>query len=56
MGTPRKLRILLVAPPMVPVPPPTYAGTERVIASLGAELHRRGHHVGLVAAGDSEVP
>ena len=41
---------------MVPVPPPTYAGTERVIASLGAELHRRGHHVGLVAAGDSEVP
>jgi len=41
---------------MVPVPPPTYAGTERVIATLGAELHRRGHQVALVAAGDSEVP
>jgi glycosyltransferase involved in cell wall biosynthesis len=41
---------------MLPVPPPSYAGTERVIATLGAELHKRGHHVGLVAAGDSEVP
>jgi glycosyltransferase involved in cell wall biosynthesis len=41
---------------MLPVPPPSYAGTERVIATLGAELHRRGHHVALVAAGDSEVP
>ena len=41
---------------MLPVPPPSYAGTERVIASLGAELDRRGHQVALVAAGDSEVP
>jgi glycosyltransferase involved in cell wall biosynthesis len=41
---------------MLPVPPPTYAGTERVIATLGNELHRRGHEVALVAAGDSEVP
>jgi glycosyltransferase involved in cell wall biosynthesis len=51
-----RLRVLLVAPPMVPVPPPSYAGTERVIATLGAELRRRGHQVALVAAGDSEVP
>lgn len=50
------LRILLVAPPMLPVPPPTYAGTERVVAALGDELHRRGHHVALVAPGDSKVP
>jgi glycosyltransferase involved in cell wall biosynthesis len=50
------LRILLVAPPLLPVPPPTYAGTERVVAALGAELHRRGHHVALVASGDSDVP
>ena len=34
-----RLRVLLVAPPMVPVPPPTYAGTERVVAALGDELH-----------------
>ena len=50
------LRILLVAPPMLPVPPPSYAGTERVVAALGDELHRRGHHVALVATGDSRVP
>ena len=50
------MRILLVAPPMLPVPPPTYAGTERVVAALGDELHRRGHHVALVASGDSRVP
>jgi glycosyltransferase involved in cell wall biosynthesis len=50
------LRIALVAPPMLPVPPPTYAGTERVVAALGDELHRRGHQVTLFAAGDSDVP
>ena len=50
-----RLRILLVAPPMVPVPPPTYAGTERVVAALGDELHQRGHAVTLVGAGDSDV-
>jgi glycosyltransferase involved in cell wall biosynthesis len=50
-----RLRVLLVAPPMLPVPPPTYAGTERVVAALGDELHRRGHQVALVGAGDSEV-
>jgi glycosyltransferase involved in cell wall biosynthesis len=48
------LRIALVAPPMLPVPPPTYAGTERVVAALGEELHRRGHKVTLFAPGDSQ--
>ncbi len=51
-----RLRVLLVAPPMLPVPPPEYAGTERVVAAIGDELHRRGHEVALVAAGDSVVP
>lgn len=51
-----RLRVLLVAPPMLPVPPPEYAGTERVVAAIGDELHRRGHQVALVAAGDSDVP
>jgi glycosyltransferase involved in cell wall biosynthesis len=41
---------------MLPVPPSGYAGTERVIAAIGEELHRRGHVVGLVAPGDSRVP
>jgi len=49
------LRIALVAPPMLPVPPPTYAGTERVVAALAEELHRRGHQVTLFAPGDSQV-
>src|SRR3954468_18782354 len=50
------LRVLLVAPPMLPVPPPSYAGTERVVAAIGDELHRRGHGVALVSSGDSDVP
>ena len=47
------LRIALVAPPMLPVPPPTYAGTERVVAALGDALLERGHEVTLFAPGDS---
>src|SRR5688500_13563435 len=41
---------------MLPVPPPTYAGTERVVAALAEELHGRGHRVTLFAPGDSQVP
>jgi glycosyltransferase involved in cell wall biosynthesis len=39
---------------MLPVPPPTYAGTERVVAALGNELLARGHEVTLFAPGDSQ--
>src|SRR5438093_8393793 len=49
------LRIGVIAPPMLPVPPPTYAGTERVVAALVDELVQRGHHVTLFAPGDSAV-
>lgn len=49
------MRIALVAPPMLPVPPRAYAGTERVIEVLARELHRRGHAVTLFASGDSRV-
>ena len=51
----RPLRIAILSPPMLPIPPATYAGTERVVAALTAELHARGHHVTLFAPGDSEV-
>ena len=34
-----RLRIAVVSPPMLPVPPATYAGTERVVAALVEELH-----------------
>ena len=50
-----RLRIALVAPPMLPVPPPSYAGTERVVAALAEELYQRGHRVTLFAPGDSDV-
>jgi glycosyltransferase involved in cell wall biosynthesis len=39
---------------MLPVPPPTYAGTERVVAALGDALLELGHDVTLYAPGDSE--
>lgn len=50
------LRIAVLSPPMLPVPPATYAGTERVVAALVGELHARGHRVSLFAPGDSDVP
>ena len=49
------LRIALLSPPMLPVPPLKYAGTERVVAVLADVLHRRGHEVTLFAPADSKV-
>src|SRR5215212_7923812 len=49
----RPLRIALVAPPVLPIPPTAYAGTERVVAALADGLVARGHHVTLFASGDS---
>ncbi len=50
-----RLRIALVAPPMVPVPPRGYGGTERIVAALAEELDARRHWVTVFAAGDSDV-
>jgi glycosyltransferase involved in cell wall biosynthesis len=49
------LRIGLISGPMVPIPPPGYAGTERIVAVLAEELSRRGHEVTLIGPGDSKV-
>ena len=49
------LRIGLLSGPMVPIPPPGYAGTERIVAVLAEELTRRGHQVTLIGPGDSKV-
>jgi glycosyltransferase involved in cell wall biosynthesis len=55
---PFTVRIAVVAPPLLPVPPRAYAGTERVVAALIDELARRGEEVTLFASGDSrpDVP
>lgn len=55
-GGQRPLRIAIVAPPVLPLPPPMYAGTERIVASLVLGLHARGHRVTVFAAGDSDLP
>ncbi len=50
------LRIGIVAPPLVAIPPMGYAGTERVVAALALGLHARGHAVSVFASGDSDLP
>jgi glycosyltransferase involved in cell wall biosynthesis len=40
---------------MVSIPPPGYAGTERIVGVLVEELSRRGHAVTLIGPGDSRV-
>jgi glycosyltransferase involved in cell wall biosynthesis len=51
----RRLRIGLLAPLVTPIPPPAYAGTERIVAMLASRLAERGHEVTLFASGDSDV-
>jgi glycosyltransferase involved in cell wall biosynthesis len=50
------MRIGLIAPPWVPVPPPAYGGTESVIDRLARGLVRAGHEVLLAAAANSTCP
>jgi glycosyltransferase involved in cell wall biosynthesis len=50
------MRIAIIAPPHVPVPPPAYGGTEAVLHALAAGLQAEGHDVLLVATGDSTCP
>jgi glycosyltransferase involved in cell wall biosynthesis len=48
-----QLRVGIIAPPWVPVPPPAYGGTEVVLDALARGLASRGHEVVLFATGDS---
>jgi glycosyltransferase involved in cell wall biosynthesis len=50
------MRIALIAPPFIAVPPDTYGGTELFIANLACGLHARGHEVTVYANGDSRLP
>ena len=52
------MRVAIIAPPWVPVPPPAYGGTEAVLDNLARGLADAGHDVLLYATGDStcDVP
>lgn len=50
------MRIGLIAPPFISVPPRKYGGTELFIAHLAMGLHKLGHQVVLYANGESTVP
>lgn len=50
------MRIAVIAPPWVPVPPPAYGGTETVLDNLCRGLLSAGHDVLLVTTGDSTCP
>jgi glycosyltransferase involved in cell wall biosynthesis len=50
------MRIALIAPPFIAVPPKCYGGTELFIANLACELHARGHDVTVYGNGESRLP
>jgi glycosyltransferase involved in cell wall biosynthesis len=50
------MRIAIVAPPWVPVPPPAYGGTEAVLDTLSRGLVAAGHEVLLATTGDAACP
>jgi len=52
----RPIRVGLIAPPWVAVPPPVYGGTELVVDQLATGLARAGCEVVLFATGDSTCP
>jgi glycosyltransferase involved in cell wall biosynthesis len=50
------MRIAIVAPPWLPVPPPAYGGTENVLDTFARGLKDAGHEVVLCTTGDSTCP
>ncbi|PYI37259.1 glycosyltransferase family 4 protein [Arthrobacter psychrolactophilus] len=50
------MRIGLIAPPWIPVPPPAYGGIEAVMDVLARGLSAADHEVVLVASSDSRCP
>lgn len=50
------MRVGIVAPPWLPVPPVAYGGTEAVLDTLARGLLRAGHDVCLFTTGDSTCP
>jgi len=50
------MRIAIVAPPWLPVPPPAYGGTENLLDAFARGLKQAGHQVLLCTTGDSTCP
>lgn len=50
------MRVAIIAPPWLPVPPPAYGGTEAVLDTLACGLQAAGHDVLLYTTGDSTCP
>lgn len=50
------MRIALIAPPFIAVPPPKYGGTELFMAELAVELQRKGIELTLYTNGESTLP
>jgi glycosyltransferase involved in cell wall biosynthesis len=51
----KKLRILYVAYPLLPVSAESCGGAEQVLVALEGEMHRRGHQTSVAAAAGSRV-
>lgn len=51
----KKLRIAQLVLPWIPLPPPGYAGTERVVYNLTQGLVQKGHEVTLFSVGESKT-
>lgn len=49
------MKIAVLAPPYLPVPPPLYGGTEKIVSLLTEGLVAAGHDVTLFASGDSKT-
>ena len=50
------MRVALIGPPFIEIPPRRYGGTELFIANLARELYARGHDVTVYGNGDSQLP
>ena len=50
------MRIALIGPPFIEIPPRRYGGTELFIANLACQLHEQGHDVTVYGNGESNLP
>jgi len=50
------MRVALIGPPFIEIPPRRYGGTELFIGNLARELYRRGHDITVYGNGESSLP